>query len=274
MPVDFLEKMNVTVSGAGDQTVVLGNGFGTTQAAWAQVLPWLEERFRVVRFDWPVTPRHFDHIRYSTLDAYAEDLLAVIEATQAAPCTLIGHSMSGMVGMLAGRMAPRAFTRMVMINPSPRYINDEGYTGGFSREQIAALISSLNENYLDWVRSFAPVVVGGQPEDPAVAEFAEGLLSLRPDVAMSMVITIFRSDLRDRLSGFTVPTTIIQSTADPAVPVGVAEYLCRHWPDCRVELLDMQGHLPHLTHAPLLVEALERILQSGDTAAATALRRA
>lgn len=251
---------SITISGTGPRTVVLGNGFGTTQAVWDRLLPWLEERARVVRFDWAVDPRHYDHTRYATLDAYARDLLTVIDATAAAPCILIGHSMSGMIGMLAGRARPEAFHHVVMINPSPRYINDDGYTGGFDRAEVSALIKAISDTYIPWVESFAPLVVGGAPDSPEVREFARGLLALRPDVAMSMAVTLFTSDLRDRLDGYTVPTTILQSTQDPAVPVAVGEYLHATWPGSRLALIDASGHLPHLTHVDRVREALAPIL--------------
>lgn len=254
------DRLRITVSGSGPRTVVLGNGFGTTQAVWRRLLPWLEARARVVRFDWPIDPGHFDHQRYSSLDAYATDLLAVIAETSAAPCILIGHSMSGMIGMLAGKARPEAFEKIIMINPSPRYINDDTYHGGFSQEDVSALIKAVSDNYLAWVENFAPAMVGADAGSPEVQEFADGLLGMRPDVAMSMAVTLFQSDLRDRLEGFSVPTAIIQSTHDPAVPVAVADYLHRHWPNSRVIPLEASGHLPHLTCAPRLKDALAPLL--------------
>ncbi|WP_404378486.1 alpha/beta fold hydrolase [Caenispirillum salinarum] len=260
MEPTVIERMQVSVSGTGSHTVVLANGFGTTKAVWRRILPWLEQRFRVVRFDWPIEPEHYDHLRYSRLDGYADDLMQVIGAVDAAPCTLIAHSMSGMIGMLAGKLIPHSFDRIIMINPSPRYIDDGRYTGGFSEDEVAGLIKGLDDNYMQWVENFAPVVVGAEPGHPDVAEFARGLVAMRPDVALSMAITIFRSDYRDRLAGFGVPTTIVQSTNDPAVPVKVGEYLHSQWPDSRLVVMDMEGHLPHLTQADRFVQVLEQAL--------------
>lgn len=262
MPKDssLYDRMQVAISGKGSHTVILANGFGTTKSVWDRVLPWLEERFRVVRFNWPIAPEHYDHIRYNRLDGYAEDLIELVGTVAAGPCTLIAHSFSGMIGMLAGKIIPHSFRQIIMINPSPRYMNDGDYTGGFSEEEIAGLIASLDANYSQWIDSFAPVVVGAKVDDPDVAEFARGLMAMRPDVALSMAITIFRSDYRDHLNGLTVPTTIVQSTRDPAVPVGVGEYLHRHWPDSRLVVMDMDGHIPHLTHAERFLEVLEEAL--------------
>lgn len=254
------DLFRVTISGAGQRCVVLGNGFGTTQAAWSRLLPWLEQRFRVVRFDWMVAPQHYDYTRYFSLEAYAVDLLQVIERAAAAPCILIGHSMSGMIGMLAGKARPEAFEQAIMINPSPCYINGPGYVGGFREDEINGLLMAMSDNYQAWVEGFAPTAVGQDAGRHEVEEFAAGLLGLRPDVAFSMALTLFRSDLRDQLDGYTVPTTILQSTQDPAVPVEVANYLCRVWPDCRVRLIQASGHLPHMVSAPLIQQALKDVL--------------
>jgi sigma-B regulation protein RsbQ len=254
------DRLHITESGDGERALVLANGFGTTQSVWASITPWLEERFRVIRFDWPVEPQHYDHTRYGEIDAYAEDLLGVIVEMAASPCVLIGHSMSGMISMLAGSAKPSAFERIVMINPSPRYINDEGYVGGFSPEEVSTLIGSLSRNYFGWVAGFAPSAAGPEVERWQIEEFVRGLRAMRPDVAMSMATTLFGSDLRQRLSRFTVPTAIIQSTHDPIVPVDVSRFLHQQWPNSRVLLMEMEGHLPHLTHAPLLLEALDQIL--------------
>lgn len=260
MVVVEADHFHVNVSGGGERTVVLGNGFGTTQTVWARLLPWLEERFRVVRFDWLTAPQHYDYTRYFSLEAYAVDLLRVIERTAAAPCVLIGHSMSGMIGMLAGKARPEAFERAIMINPSPCYINGPDYVGGFSEEEINGLLLGMSDNYQTWVNGFAPVAVGAAALRHEVEEFATGLLDMRPDVAFSMALTLFRSDLRDQLDGYAVPTTILQSTEDVAVPVDVAETLRRSWPRCEVRLIDADGHLPHMTHAALVQAALEDIL--------------
>lgn len=250
----------VTVNGTGRRTVVLGNGFGTTQGVWARLLPWLEERFRVVRFDWPVEPQHYDHIRYDSLEAYAGDLLRIIARAAAEPCIFIGHSMSGMIGMLAARQRPAAFSCMVMINASPRYMDDADYRGGFSEAEATGLLTAMSDNYLGWVREFAPQVVGPLAQRADIDQFAGCLLAMRPDIAFSMALTVFRSDLRDQLDGFRVPTVIVQSRNDPAVPVEVAETLHRAWPHSTLHVIDASGHLPHLTHAPLIRDVLAQVL--------------
>lgn len=260
---NFHELRNITVSGHGPETVLLANGFGTDQSMWNRVLPWLEQRYRVVRFDWVIDPRHFDAARYSTLDGFADELLAVLIATTSAPCLYVGHSMSGMVGMLAAKRAPERFRAMVMLAPSPCYQNSPGYVGGFELEQIEQLLRALGGDYLNWVTNFSPLAVAAAPDGIEVAEFTRSLLAMRPDVAFSMALTVFKMDMRDRLGGFAVPTTIVQTRNDIAVPVEVGEYLHARWPHSRLEIIETSGHFPHLTAPDQLISILGRCLPGG-----------
>lgn len=256
----FGDKHRIRVSGEGAHTVVLGNGFGTDQDFWREVAAWLEPRFRVVRFDWAIDPVHFDASRYAAMDSYAEDLLAVIHATDAAPCTLVGHSMSGMVGMIAAKTVPAAFRHLVMIAPAPCYISGEGYPAGFTREEVDGLLNFMGENYMAWVEAFAPIAVGDPGNAAAIGEFSRSLTAMRPDVALSMAQRIFKMDLRGQLDGFSTATTIIQPDADPAVPVAVGEYLAKRWPQARLKVIEAAGHFPHLTASDQVIAVLDQVL--------------
>ena len=243
--------------GTGSTAIVLSHGFGTDQTVWDRMMPALEARFQVVRYDLAcagsVPPEIFDHARYGALDAYAEDLVEILRRLRLRRVGFIGHSVSGMIGMLAARRHPERFSRMVMIAPSPCYLDHPGYEGGFTREQIDALLAALGDNYQAWARSFAPIMVRGVEGDPAVEEFAATMTAMRPDIALSAALTIFGSDLRDRLDGFDLPTLILQTADDPAVPASVARFLHDRWPNSRLTVVDSQGHLPHLTdHAKVL----------------------
>lgn len=257
---DFAKSRKITVSGQGTATVVLANGFGTDQSAWGRVLPWLEQRYRVVRFDWVIDPQHYDSARYSSTHGFADDLLAVLIATDSSPCLYIGHSMAGMIGMLAAKRAPERFRAMVMLAPSPCYVNQPGYVGGFEPQQIEQILHEIGGDYLNWAHNFSPVAVAAAPDCPEVAEFTRSLLAMRPDVAFSMALTVFKLDLRNHLEGFHTPTTIVQTRDDIAVPMAVAEYLHRHWPQSRLEVIETAGHLPHLTAPAQLIAILERHL--------------
>lgn len=256
----FQQLHNIAVSGDGAATLVLANGFGTDQTMWQRVLPWLERRYRVVRFDWLINPDHYDSARYSVVDGFADDLLAVLIATNAPPCLYVGHSMSGMIGMLAAKRAPERFRAMVMLAPSPCYVDRPGYVGGFQPRQIEQLLHDMGGDYLAWVANFSPLAVAALPDGPEVAEFTRSLLAMRPDVAFSMALTVFKMDMRDHLDGFTTPTTIVQTRDDMAVPVEVGEYLHARWPHSRLEIIETAGHFPHMTAPAQLISILGRCL--------------
>jgi sigma-B regulation protein RsbQ len=258
--IDFIRKMNLRITGSGAETLLLGNGFGTDQRVWMKLLPWLEQRFRVVRFDWPVDPVHFDAARYAWLESFVDDLLAVVAATGGAPCSLIGHSMSAMIGMLAARREPAAFKRIVMIAAAPRYVLDSDYPGGMTAGDVEALLERMGDDYLAWSEEFSPVAVGLRHDPDLIDDFRRGLIAMRPDVALSMAETLFRMDLRDQLSGYATPTVLIQPTCDPVVPVAVGQYLARRWPQASLEIIETSGHLPHLTAPDAVLAVLECVL--------------
>lgn len=257
---DFPETRHIAVSGRGTSTVVLANGFGTDQTMWRRVLPWLEERYRVVRFDWVIDPRHYDSARYASLHGFVDDLLAVLIATDTRRCHYVGHSMAGMIGMLAAMRAPERFGHMVFLSPSPCFVNHPDYRGGFEPSEIDKLLDDLSADYVDWVGSFTPLAVAAAADRPEVAEFTRSLLAMRPDVAFSMALTVFKMDLREQLGGFTHPVTIVQTRGDIAVPMEVVEYLQARWPRSRVEMIDTEGHFPHLTAPDQLRDILARAL--------------
>lgn len=257
---NFRDLHRVTVSGRGDTTLVLGNGFGTDQTIWQRILPWLEQRYRVVRFDWLIDPYHYDASRYATLDGFADDLLAVLIATDTRRCLYVGHSMATMVGMLAAKREPEWFLHLVMLAPSPCFVNHPDYGGGFSQAEIDQLLHELGRDYVQWIEEFSPRAVAAPPDCPETEEFANSLRAMRPDVAFSMALTVFHMDLRNRLDGFAHPVTIAQTRDDIAVPLAVAHYLQRQWPQATLEVIDAAGHFPHLTAPAQLIDILNRHL--------------
>lgn len=254
------ELHHLTVSGEGAATLVLANGFGTDLTIWRHILPWLEKRYRVIRFNWLIDPRHYDSSRYATLNGFVEDLLALLIATDTQTCTYMGHSMGGMIGMLAAKRAPERFRHLTMLSPSPCFTNHPGYPGGFESHEIDQFLHDLGGDYLNWVNNFSPLAVAAPPDRPEVSEFARSLAAMRPDVAFSMALTVFKMDLRDQLDGFTCPVTLVQTRDDIAVPMEVAEYLHARWPQSRLEIIDTSGHFPHLTAPGQLIDILERTM--------------
>ncbi|KAL0907137.1 hypothetical protein M5K25_025681 [Dendrobium thyrsiflorum] len=257
------EAHNVRVVGNGEKVVVLAHGFGTDQSVWKHLLPHLIEGYRVVLFDnmgaGPTNPDYFDFERYSTIEGYVLDLLAIMEELRIKSCIFVGHSVSSIIGAVASISRPDLFEKIVMLSGSPRYLNDADYYGGFEQEDLDQLFDAIRANYKAWVSGFAPLAVGGDMDSIAVQEFSRTLFNVRPDIALSVAQTIFQSDLRNILGLVTIPCHILQSTKDLAVPVVVSEYLHRNLAgESIVEVMPSEGHLPQLSSPEIVIPVLLR----------------
>lgn len=260
-------RHNVQVVGEYGPWVVLAPGFGTTQTAWRLVVPHLRDRFRVLLFD-PVgfaanQAEHYDHARYATLDAYAEDVERILRIMGITRCSFVGHSLSGMTGLLMAERSPSLFHRLVLLASSACYLDKAGYRGGFSQDQKTEMLDSIIRDYKAWVQDLAPRMTARPPDDGAALEFAACLRAMRSDTAFSIALMIFQTDLRDRLARVRVPCTILQPRRDPAIPLEAARCLHAHLPDSELEILEADGHLPHLTAPALVSDALRRHLDGG-----------
>ncbi|XP_024390568.1 karrikin insensitive 2 receptor CA [Physcomitrium patens] len=264
----FLSSHNVRDLGNGDQVVVLGHGFGSDQSMWRYIVPsLLSNNLKIVLFDimgaGTTDPEHFSSKSYSSLQAHADDLLAVLRELDIVSCVYVGHSMSGMIGCLASIQRPEIFRKLILLATSPRYLNDRNYYGGFEQHDLDQLFANIKFDFKSWVSVFAPGAVGGDIDDKAVQEFFRTLLSMRPDIVLSTSKTIFQSDLRSILPEVTVPCHIIQSRKDLAVPVEVAEYLSRNlggWTS--MEILQTEGHIPQLSSPELVIPVLLRCIDA------------
>ncbi|MCG5243706.1 alpha/beta fold hydrolase [Azospirillum doebereinerae] len=261
---DLSTKHTIKVYGSGDRTLVFSHGFGLDQTSWHGIAMRLARTHRVVLFDLVgftgASSEHYDHHKYRDLESYADDLLNVLGHARVRRCTFIGHSVSGMIGLLASIQEPTLFEKLILVGASPRYRNGEGYNGGFEEQDLNDLFDSMSENYVLWTQNFAPAAVSKPTGHPAVRKFAEGLLAMRPDVALSIALMIFSSDCRDRLAQVSVPCTLIQSRNDIAVPLSVAEYLTAMIPDSELMVIDADGHMPQLSAPDILYDAIQRAL--------------
>eukprot|EP00475_Leptophrys_vorax_P003083 TRINITY_DN11791_c0_g2_i2.p1 TRINITY_DN11791_c0_g2~~TRINITY_DN11791_c0_g2_i2.p1 ORF type:complete len:276 (+),score=-5.82 TRINITY_DN11791_c0_g2_i2:26-829(+) len=264
--MSILEQHNVRLIGSGQQLVVLGHGFGTDQSVWQHVVPHLLDDYRLLLFDLMgagnTDPENFSFALYSTLHAYADDLLAILDELDVRECMYVGHSVSGMIGCIAAIERPEVFRKIVLLGASPRYLNDGDYFGGFEQEDLNQLFAAMQSNFRAWVSGFAPLAVGSDMDAPAVQEFSRTFFCIRPDIALSVSKTIFQSDMRSILPMVTVPCHILQSSKDLAVPVQVSEYLHQHLGGKSiVEIFPTQGHLPQLSSPEVVVPALRRHLR-------------
>ncbi len=257
------EAHNLKVVGSGEQVIVLAHGFGSDQSLWKHLVPHLVDEYRVVLFDnigaGTTNPEYFDFERYTTLEGYAYDVLAILEELQIQSCIFVGHSVSAMIGAIASITRPDLFSKLILINGSPRYLNDADYYGGFEQEDLDQLFEAMKSNYKAWCSGFAPLAVGGDMDSVAVQEFSRTLFNMRPDIALSVAQTIFQVDLRQILCHVTVPCHILQSIKDLAVPVVVSEYLHQNLgSESIVEVMTSDGHLPQLSSPDIVVPVLLR----------------
>jgi sigma-B regulation protein RsbQ len=232
-------------------TLVLAHGFGCDQNMWRLVWGLLEDRYRIVVFDHvgsgKADPSAWDPHRYARLDSYADDILDIVDGLNLRGAVFVGHSVAAMMGVLAAGARPDAFAKLVLVTPSPRYIDDGDYRGGFSRADIDDLLESLDSNYLGWSRAIAPTIMGA-PDRPELAdELAESFCRTDPACVRVFARTTFLSDNRADLSRVAVPTLVLECAEDAIAPAGVGAYVAQRIPGSRLVTLDTNGHCPQLT---------------------------
>jgi pimeloyl-ACP methyl ester carboxylesterase len=243
------------------RTIVFSHGLGTDQTSWRAVVKHLPPGCRAMLFDLPgagpLLPLDFDPDAYTSLAPFADDLLRLLDETGVERCVYVGHSVSGMIGALASIEAPERFERLILLNASPRYLNDNDndYIGGFGAADLDGLFGAMSANYQNWVAGFAPLAVGADVP-AAVREFSDGLLAMRPDITARIARAIFESDVRHLLHLVQVPTALVHARGDIAVPEAVAHYLHAHIVGSSLEWIEAEGHLPHLSAPQEIVRVL------------------
>ena len=245
-------RNNVVVTGREDgPTLLLAHGFGCDQNLWRLVVPELAERYRVVLFDHTGAGRSdlsaWTPERYGTLDGYADDVLTLCRELDLRDVVLVGHSVSAMIAVLAANREPDRFAKLVLLTPSPCYIDDDGYRGGFSREDIDELLEALESNYLGWSATMAPVIMG-TPDRPELGEeLTNSFCRTDPAIARVFARATFLSDNRADLAEVTVPTLVIQCAQDAIAPPEVGRYVHERIPGSELVTLAATGHCPQLS---------------------------
>ncbi|MFD0064116.1 alpha/beta fold hydrolase [Streptomyces sp. NPDC056690] len=263
--MDIRRRNNVSVTGRADGPVLLlAHGFGCDQNMWRLVAPTLAESYRVVLFDYVgsgrADPSAWDERRYSSLEGYALDVLEVCDELDLRDVTFVGHSVSAMVGVLAAAKAPQRISRLVMVAPSPRYIDDDGYRGGFSAEDIDELLESLESNYLGWSAAMAPVIMGNADRPELGQELTTSFCATDPDMARVFARTTFLSDSRQDLKTVTVPTLILECKQDVIAPREVGAYVRDVIPGSRLVTLEATGHCPQLSAPQATTSAISEFI--------------
>ena len=264
--VDVLERNNVKVSGRGTQPMLFAHGFGCDQNMWRFIVPAFEDDYRVVLFDYVGSGKSgraaYDAHRYSSLDGYASDILDVCAALDLRDVVLVAHSVSSMAGLLAAKREPDRFAKLIMVGPSPRYINDTDYVGGFERNEIEGLLELMDNNFIGWANFLAPVIMKNPDRPELGQELQESLCSTDPKIARRFAEVTFFADNRADLAGSPVPSLILQCSEDAIAPMEVGRYLARTMPRSTLRVMRATGHCPHLSHPDETIEAIRDYLNA------------
>jgi sigma-B regulation protein RsbQ len=258
--VDVLDRNHVVVSGTpGAQPMVFAHGYGCDQQMWRYVTPAFQD-FRVVAFDHVGAGRShlaaYDPDRYATLDGYATDVLEICAALDLDDIVFVGHSVAAMIGVLAANRAPARFAKLVLVGPSPRYIDDDGYLGGFAPDDIDELLASLDSNYLGWSQAMAPVIMGN-PERPELGdELTDSFCRTDPAIAKRFARATFLADNRADLERVTTPTLILQCRDDVIAPLAVGDFVHDAISGSELVVLDAVGHCPNLSAPAATIDAI------------------
>ncbi len=234
---------------------------------WRHLVPGFENDFRLVLFDYvghgAADASAFDRTRYASLDGYADDILRICEALAIHDAVFVGHSVSAMIGILAAQKDRTRFSSLVLIGPSPRYVNDGEYVGGFTREDIDGLLDFLDSNFLGWSSTMAPVIMGNADRPALSAELANSFCRTDPEIAKHFARVTFLSDNRADLRSVNVPTLILQCSQDAIAPEGVGRYVEAHIAGSTFVQLRASGHCPHLSHPAETIAAIRSFLAAG-----------
>jgi sigma-B regulation protein RsbQ len=251
MKTNVLQRNNVKVTGTGTQPMVFAHGFGCDQNMWRYITPAFADQFKIVLFDYVGSGnsdlKSYNKERYSDLAGYAEDVLEICEELDLKNVIFVGHSVSSMIGVLAAIKKPEYFSNIIMVGPSARYINDEGYLGGFAKKDILDLLDTMENNYIGWANFLAPAIMKN-PEKPELgAELTQSFCSTDPVIARQFAEVTFLSDNRADLKKIKTPSLIMQCSDDIIAPLEVGDYLHKNIPNSSLKVLEATGHCPHMS---------------------------
>lgn len=249
----IISRNHVKVFGTGEHTLLLAHGFGCDQNMWRFITSTLSIHFRVVLFDYVGSGNSdadaFDVEKYSSLEGYAEDIIDICRALELEKVTLVGHSVSSMIGLIASVKAPEHFENIVMVCPSPCFLNlPPDYLGGFDRADLEELIDLMDKNYIGWANYLGPLVMGAENSVEAIKELSDSFCSTDPVIAKTFAKATFFSDLRHLLPEVKHPVLILQSSTDALAAISIGAFMQDSMPNSELRVVEAEGHCLHVTH--------------------------
>jgi sigma-B regulation protein RsbQ len=263
---NILKRNNVRVSGSGSTPMLFAHGFGCDQNMWRFITPAFADDFRIVLFDYVGAGKSdlsaYNQERYSNLNGYAQDVIEVCEALELRDVIFVGHSVSSMIGALAAIKRPKLFSKLIMVGPSPCYINDveQGYIGGFGRRDIEELLDTMDKNYIGWANFLAPAIMKNPDKPELGAELTNSFCSTDPKIARTFARATFFSDNRADLKSVPVPSLIMQCSEDIVAPLEVGDYLKQNLKNSTLKVLKATGHCPHMSAPEETIEVMKEYL--------------
>jgi sigma-B regulation protein RsbQ len=264
--MDVLKRNNVLVKGQGNQPMLFAHGFGCDQNMWRYIVPAFEEEYKIVLFDHVGAGNSelsaYSISKYADLNGYAEDILSIANVLGLKDIIFVGHSVSAMIGIIATIKEPGLFSSLVLVCPSPSYINEDDYVGGFTKEQIEELLESLDNNHLGWSMAMAPVIMGNPERKELGEELANSFCRTDPNIARHFARTTFLSDKRNVLSACNTHALILQCSSDVIAPLEVGDYMNEHLPNATLTVMKATGHCPNLSAPAETIAAIKVYLNN------------
>jgi sigma-B regulation protein RsbQ len=262
--MNAVRRNNVKVFGSGDRTLMFAHGYGCDQNMWRKVVPEFAAEYKIVLFDYVGSGSSemsaFDRTKYSTLRGYAQDVVEILDELGIRKANFVGHSVSSMIGALASIQKPELFETITMIGPSPCYINQGDYVGGYERSDIEGLLDTLESNHVAWSATMAPLIMGNQETPEYAAELEASFCRMDPSLAHHFARVTFLSDNRKDLPRVSTKTLILQCQKDVIAGLDVGRYVSKCLPNSQFVVMDATGHCPHMSAPDKVVQELRKFL--------------
>ncbi|MFT4683862.1 MAG: sigma-B regulation protein RsbQ [Glaciecola sp.] len=260
----IIDRNNITIHGTGRKSMFMVHGYGCDQNMWRFITPQFRDDYKIILIDLVGSGKSdensYDYDKYSSLEGYADDIIEICDALNLEDICFVGHSVSAMIGLLAAIKKTSLFNKLIMIGPSPRYINIKNYFGGFSQNDIDDLMETLDSNYLGWSSAMASVIMDNADRPELAAELEESFCQNNPKIARHFARVTFLGDNRSDLKKLTTDTLIIQSKIDAIASIKVGQFVHENISNSKLEVLNTTGHCPHLSAPSQTIEAMKKHL--------------
>jgi sigma-B regulation protein RsbQ len=261
---NLIKKHNITIHGSASKSMFFVHGYGCDQNMWRYITPQFKEDYKIILIDLVGSGKSeelaYNCEKYSSLEGYADDIIEICDALNLQDVCLVGHSVSAMIGLLAAVKKPSLFEKLIMIGPSPRYINDDNYIGGFSQGDIDELLETLESNYLGWSSAMASVIMDNADRPELAAELEVSFCQNNPKIAKHFAEVTFSGDNRDDLKKLTTDTLIIQAETDAIASLEVGKFVHNNIINSKFVALKTSGHCPHISAPELTIAAMKQYL--------------